>query len=176
MSEDRAAAGALTPDIMARFQTLGRYATGAGADAILFTCSAFGPAIAAVKATLPIPVLTPNESAFEEAVTHGARIGLLVTFQPSLDALRAELAAIGPALRIDARLVEGALPALQKGDPDTHDRLILEAVAAMGDCDTVVLGQFSMARAARHYTGRQPLLTTPASAVNKLRREIGGAS
>jgi Asp/Glu/hydantoin racemase len=155
---------------MERFLTLGRYAASTGADAILFTCSAFGPAIAAVKAELAIPVLTPNEAAFEAAVTHGRRIGLLVTFQPSLAALRSELDAIAPGLNIAAGLVDGALPALQTGDPDTHDRLILEAVAKMADCDAVVLGQFSMARAARRYSGAKPLLTTPASAVKKLRQ------
>src|SRR5206468_2748136 len=47
LSADRAAAGALTPAMIGRFEQLARYGADAGADAILFTCSAFGPAIEA---------------------------------------------------------------------------------------------------------------------------------
>jgi Asp/Glu/hydantoin racemase len=170
LSEDLAAEGELTAEMLGRFLTLGRYAARNGADAILFTCSAFGLAIAAVKQDLRIPVLTPNEAAFEDAVTHGSHIGLLVTFPPSLGTLQAELEAAQPDVRADARLVDGALAALQAGDPVTHDRLIGAAVADMKDCDAIVLGQFSMARAARGHKGTQPLLTTPGSSVTKLRR------
>ena len=36
--------GRLTDAMIARFRDLGRYCVSAGADAILFSCSAFGPA------------------------------------------------------------------------------------------------------------------------------------
>jgi Asp/Glu/hydantoin racemase len=170
LSEDLAAEGELSAEMMGRFLTLGRYAARNGADAILFTCSAFGLAIAAVKQDLKIPVLTPNEAAFEETVSYGSHIGLLVTFPPSLGTLQAELESAQPDVRADARLVAGALTALQAGDAITHDRLIGATVADMKDCDAIVLGQFSMARAARGHTGAPPLLTTPGSAVTKLRR------
>ena len=170
LSEDLAAEGELTAEMMGRFLTLGRYAARNGSDAILFTCSAFGLAIAAVKQDLKIPVLTPNEAAFEDAISRGSRIGLLVTFGPSLGTLQAELEGARPNVTVDGRLVPGALAALQTGDAVTHDRLIGAAVADMKDCDAIVLGQFSMARAAHGYAGTTPLLTTPASAVTKLRR------
>ena len=172
LSADLAAEGELTAEMIGRFLTLGRYAARNGSDAILFTCSAFGLAIAAVKQDLKIPVLTPNEAAFEDAVTHGAHIGLLVTFPPSLATLQAELEAAQPDVRTDGRLVDGALAALQAGDAATHDRLIGAAVAEMNGCDAIVLGQFSMARAARGYAGTRPLLTTPGSAITKLRRVL----
>jgi hypothetical protein len=70
---------------------------------------------------------------------------------------------------VEARLVDGALAALQAGDPASHDRLILDAVADLPACDAVVLGQLSMARAARGHAGPTPLLTTPGSAVARLR-------
>src|SRR5579871_4359889 len=146
LSTDLAAAGALTDGIIARFLTLGQYAQRSGADAILFTCSAFGRAIAAVKADVAIPVWTPNEAAFESAAAAGPRIGLLVTFEPSLAALSEELHTVAPKADVKAEIVDGALKALQAGDAARHDRLILEAIERGPPCDAVVLGQFSMAR------------------------------
>lgn len=182
LSVDRERDGRLTPSIEQRFLTLGRYAAavtdgGSETRAILFTCSAFGPAIDAVKRDLKIPVLRPNEAAFERALDMGKRIALLVTFGPSLKSLSDELKAMGTERRIDVtiegRLVEGALPALQAGDGATHDRLIAAAVAALPPVDAVVLGQFSMARAAASCARRELVLTTPDAAVAKLRAMPG---
>ena len=95
LSADLAAAGRLTDAMTKRFIALGRYcARGTGAHdtrAVLFTCSAFGPAIEAVKRDLSIPVMRPNEAAFAEALEIGSRIALVVTFRPSLAALTAEM-------------------------------------------------------------------------------------
>src|SRR5712675_569926 len=68
-----------------RFLSLGRYATSTGADAILFTCSAFGPCIEAVaREHAPMPVLKPNAAMIEQAAARGSKIGLLSTFAPTL--------------------------------------------------------------------------------------------
>src|SRR5436190_1638331 len=48
LSADLARDGGLTDAMTERFLKLGRYAAGTGSDAILFTCSAFGPCIEAV--------------------------------------------------------------------------------------------------------------------------------
>jgi hypothetical protein len=100
---------------------------------------------------------------------------LLVSFPPSLSASRAELTALaqqrGVSMEVDARVVKGALDALKGGDGPTHDYLVTEAAAQMPVMNSLVLGQFSLARAAtpiEQMTGR-PVLTTPASAVLKLR-------
>ena len=58
LSTDLARDGALTPAMYQRFLMLARYAAFSGADAILFTCSAFGPCIEACARDLaPLPVL-----------------------------------------------------------------------------------------------------------------------
>ncbi|WP_067012972.1 aspartate/glutamate racemase family protein [Marinomonas spartinae] len=177
---DLAEAGTLDDNMMQRFSDLADYAartTGKAdkTDAILFTCSAFGPAIDAVKGQLSIPVLRPNESAFAEAIAMGSRIGLMVTFGPSLPALKAELEAMaaeqGKAISIYPILVEGALAALKNGDANTHNRLVAEACSQLPDIDVLVLGQFSLAKAAPSLREQLtlPVLTTPQSAVNALR-------
>src|SRR5437763_6807276 len=77
LSADLARDGRLTNAMTERFLALGRYAAGTAADAILFTCSAFGPCIEAVaRAHAPMPVLKPNEAMIEQAVAQGGRIGI----------------------------------------------------------------------------------------------------
>jgi hypothetical protein len=68
LSMDLARDGRLTEAMTARFLSLGRYAASTGADAILFTCSAFGPCIEAVaREHAPMPVLKPSEAMIEQA-------------------------------------------------------------------------------------------------------------
>ena len=168
-----------------RFRTLGRYAAATSAagrrtDAILFTCSAFGPAIEAVQRDLAIPVLKPNEAAFREALARGTRIGLMVTFEPSLAPLRAELDALagqaGHTIQIEPRVVPSAMAALKAGRGAEHDALLAEAAKSLAGADVIVVGQFSTARAAdavAKASGR-PVITTPAAAVAQMRKTLSG--
>jgi hypothetical protein len=173
LSADLARDGRLTAAMTGRFLTLARYAQGTDADGILFTCSAFGPCIAAcAEALAPLPVLRPNEAMVEEALVaagpHG-RIGLLASFAPTLTSLPAEF---GLGAVVVPCLAAGALAALDAGDAAAHDSRAAEASRALADCAVVALAQFSLARAADAVaaaTGR-PVLTTPDSAVRKLRR------
>ena len=176
LSADLARAGRLDDAMTARFVHLARYAVETGADAILFTCSAFGPAIEAARAPLSVPVLKPNESAFAAALAEGPRIAILVTFEGSVAPLSAELRADarGRDIEVTARLVPGALAALQRGEGAAHDAAIAAAAAALPPCDAVVLGQFSMARARDAVAARVPcpVLATPDAAVAELRRRL----
>ena len=178
LSADLAAAGRLDRRMIERFITLGRYCKDSGADAILFTCSAFGAAIDAVKSALNIPVLKPNEAMMDEALESGSRIGLLVTFEPSIASMRAELeqaaAWRGLTVAIEARTASGALAALQSGNGAEHDRLIASHATEFDRCDVLMLAQFSMARAATEVSAatRRKVLTSPQSAVNRLKQML----
>jgi len=169
LSADLARDGALTPAMTDRFLALARYAAGTGADGILFTCSAFGPCIEACAAALPwIPVLKPNAGMIEEAQAYPG-LGLLATFPASLVSMPPEFP---PGTHLVTKLAEGALAALDAGDPARHDQLAAEAARELVDCDAIALAQFSLARAApliAAATGK-PVLTTPDSAVRKLRQ------
>lgn len=172
LSADLARESCLTAEMTERFLTLARYARRAGADGILFTCSAFGPCIEACAADLaPMPVLKPNEAMIEEAVRlagPNGRIGLIATFAPTLRTMPAEFPA---GTDVTPLLAEGALAALDGGDIAGHDRAAAQAATAH-PCDLIALAQFSLARAApvvASATGL-PCVTTPHSAVRKLRR------
>jgi Asp/Glu/hydantoin racemase len=183
LAVDRAKRGMLDQAMFERFRALANYAKsseglGGRTSGILFTCSAFGPAIDAVKAVTGVPVLRPNESAFEEALEVGSRLGLIVSFGPSLDSLEGELSAMaaerGQAVSVRSVLADGALAALKRGDGATHDRLVADAARRLADVDVVILGQFSLARARaeiERHTG-PPIVTMPESAAQAMRRRI----
>jgi Asp/Glu/hydantoin racemase len=160
------AKGAPLESMTKRFLTLARYARDAGADGILFTCSAFGPCIEACAAELaPMPVLKPNEAMIEDAASY-ARVGIIATFAPTLVTLPPEF-----GRPVQTALAHGALAALDAGDGPEHDRLAAEAASTFEGCDAIALAQFSLARAAdavARATGL-PVLSTPVSAVRKLR-------
>jgi aspartate/glutamate racemase len=173
LSADLARDGRLTEAMTARFLDLGRYAVSTGSNAILFTCSAFGPCIEAVaRAHAPMPVLKPNEAMIEEVAAKARRVGLLSTFAPTLASMPREFPA---SVQLVPKLAEGALAALDRGDRAEHDRIVIEASKDLRDCELIALAQYSMAPAADRVaeaSGR-PVLTTPDSAVAKLKHLLG---
>ena len=179
LSADLADAGGLDDAMYRRFQTLADYCVDTGADAILFTCSAFGPCIEAVaRRHARIPVLKPNEAMIAQAAKLGKRIGLIASFPPTLRSMPAEFPA---GVELDCELAEGALAALDDGAGTEHDRLVVAAAQRLQarGCEAIALSQFSMARAADAVAAAVslPVLTTVGSAVAELRaRLLGGAT
>ncbi|MFL9898249.1 aspartate/glutamate racemase family protein [Paraburkholderia fungorum] len=176
LPRDLEAAGTLTPAITGRIGALADYAANSGAQGVLFTCSAFGPAIDEAAKRLPIPVLKPNEAMFEASLDAGGVVGMLATFEPSIPSMTREFDDEARRREVSAQLdtvyVPGALDALKSGDAATHDRLLAEAAPRLAHCSTILLAHFSTARAAAAIAARstQPVLTSPGSAVMKLRR------
>jgi hypothetical protein len=112
----------------------------------------------------------------EDALAAGSNLALLTTFEPSIPSLKRELEELatgrGIQLKLMTRTIPAAITALLQGQGDIHDRLIAAAAAEMGPCDALVLGQFSMARAATGIpaaVGRK-VLTSPHSAVARLKQ------
>lgn len=159
-----------------RFQRLAQYALDCGSDAILFTCSAFGPCIEAVaRQHAPLPVLTPNEAMIADAVASGQRIGLVATFGPTLEVMPREFPV---GVKPDCALATGALQALNAGRLETHDTLVADAAMQLArrGAGVIALAQFSMARAQALVAQRTglPVLTSVDSALCELRRRLGG--
>lgn len=182
LSPDRARDGALTAAMTARIGALADYGLLAGAEGILFTCSAFGAAIEAAAARLPVPVLKPNEAMFEAAMGEGTRLGMLATFGPSVAGMEAEFAEerarAGADATLETVLVPDALDALKAGDAATHDRLVAEYAPRLAHCDAILLAHFSTSRAAPAVRAAvdRPVLTSPDAAVAKLRRVLAAAA
>ena len=68
------------------------------------------------------------------------------------------------------------MAALDRGDRAEHDRLVVAASRDLRDCDLIALAQYSMAPAAALVAEASslPVLTTPDSAVAKLKKMLGG--
>jgi len=182
LSRDRSRDGKLTPAMFQRFRTLTDYALATGADGILFTCSAFGPAIEAAREGKGVPVLKPNEAMFREALGRGRRLGLLATFAPSVPSMEEEFRemarAAGREVELRSVCVPEAMTALDAGEGATHDRLVAAAAPQLAGCDAVMLAQFSTARARAAVAAVLdcPVVTSPDSAVLSLRRAVTGTS
>lgn len=172
LSADLARAGGLDAVMHQRFQRLAGYALDCGCQAILFTCSAFGPCIEAVARAHPaVPVLKPNEAMVAEAARTGGRIGLVASFAPTLASMPAEFPA---GIKLRTALAEGALDALNAGDTAGHDERVAAAARSLvaQGCTTIALAQFSLARARERVAAECGVLvlTTVHSAVAELRR------
>ena len=187
LSADVARDGSITPAMFARFETLAQYAEGTGCNAILFTCSAFGPAIAAVAAKRAMPVLKPNEAMFDAALdligADSGKVGLLASFTPSMAPMADEFKALaqqrGSRAQLITYCVPEALPALNASDAARHDTLLAAAAPHFADCQAVMLAQFSTARArpameaALGAIGASALvLTSPDAAVRALQKAL----
>lgn len=181
LSLDRAREpGALSEDLTRRFVALGQQAVDGGADGILITCSAFGPAIRLLEAEVSVPVLMPNEAMFRAALSQGSKIGMIATFAPSIgtmeDEFRKFASETGSTATLETVLAEGALESLRRGDIADHNRRVAKAAGGFSNLDALMLAHFSTARAADAVRSVVdiPVLTAPESAVSRMRSLIEG--
>lgn len=177
LSVDRAN-GLDESSIRSRIIDLGQEAVNDHVDAILYTCSAFGDAIEAAKNTFDLPILKPNESAFQNAISAGVDVNILVTFEPSLELLinEFEVMSRGMYINVKGHLIEDALRLLKENQVESHNQKIISAVDMIPSHETVILGQFSMARAAEEIETSMPdrlVLNTPDAAVTALKELLG---
>lgn len=173
--------GGLTPHITERICALALYASRTGADGILFTCSVFPQAEDLAKQLVRVPLLKPDEAMIAAALDAGSRIGVVATNPPAAPAAAAQLVAgakdRGVEVRVIESVAEGAFAIGNAGDSTTHDCMVVEAAQRIADqVDVLCLAQVSMAlaRGAVQATVKVPVLTSPATAVARLKRLLGG--
>ncbi|MGI4944523.1 MAG: aspartate/glutamate racemase family protein [Janthinobacterium lividum] len=180
LSLDRAREPELSEALIRRFVEFGLYGARMGADGILITCSAFGPAIDRLIETVPIPVLKPNEAMFRAALEQGERIGMLATFAPSVGTMTDEfeefVAETGKPAQLTTVLVADAIDLMKKGDPESHNRLVAARAPELAGYDAIMLAHFSTSRAAAAVRNvvDVPVLTAPDAAVERMRSLVEG--
>jgi len=179
LAPDLAKSGKLTAEMIERFERLATYSKDTGADAILFTCSAFGPAIEmAANSVAPLTTLKPNEAMFREAINSFQRVGMIATFQPSIPSMQAEFEQMardtGRTVLLESIFAEGAMELLAQGGIDQHNRIIKEKAKQLTHCDAIMLAQFSMAKARIDIEDiyKCPVLTSPSSAITALKKAL----
>lgn len=169
----------LSDALRTRFVNLARYGCDTGADAVLATCSAFGPAIEAADATLPIPVCKPNAAMFADALAQGKNVAMIATFAPALPTMVTEFfeeaARTNPGATLATFVVDGAIDSLRAGDSETHNRLVAEKAQRLHGYDAIMLAHFSTAQAldAVSPVASCPVFSAPRSAVADLKRRLG---
>ena len=80
--------------------------------------------------------------------------------------------AAGTGAVLRSACADGAMAVLGAGDGPGHDRMVGEMARTLEDVDIILMAQFSTARArnlVEDLTGK-PVLTSPDSAVHKMRR------
>lgn len=175
----RAQSEELTPALAQRFVNLARYGHASGADAILATCSAFGPAIEAADRELPVPVCKPNDAMFQEALARGRRLAMIATFAPALPTMIAEFAEETARLGVDATLdtfvAADAMTCLRAGDADGHNESVAREAVKLDGYDAILLAHFSTSRAQERVRALVdvPVFAAPESAVRRLRSRLG---
>jgi len=181
LSMDSAAGTVPADELHERIVDLARYAERLKPDGILYTCSAFGKGIERASQTSHLPVLKPNEAMFDAAFGYGDNIAMIYTFPTAVKGMEKEFA--NAAEQIDSRatvrsiFAEGAREALNSGDAETHNRLIADTAAGL-DADAIMLAHFSMAIAASAVKDVTsiPVLTSPESAISKMKNRVIGKS
>ena len=122
------------------------------AELVLLCCSAVTrPVLEQLRAGAGIPVLKIDEPMTRQAVETGNRIGLIVTFPPTLEVthklLEDAAADLGKSIEIVDELIPEAVEAILSGDRETHDGLLVDAADRLNakNAEVIVLAQVSMA-------------------------------
>ena len=166
--------GLPTPSIVKRIVEYGAIAQEQGAAVFVCICTTLGIAVREAQKAVSIPMLTIDGPMLKQAVQSGERIGMLITFPPTARTSKAASLAFaadcGCEVTVDVIVVDGARDALNAGDKQEHDRLIVEkAKEAAAAYDVLVFAQVTMLDAAEQCGSLSvPVLTSVQSGLEQL--------
>ncbi|WP_028548345.1 aspartate/glutamate racemase family protein [Paenibacillus sp. UNC451MF] len=171
--------GKVVPSVRRRLVQYYRHAEEIGADVILNTCSSVGEVADWARPMIDIPIIKIDEAMASQATWQFHNIGVLATLPTTLDPtkrlLHKEAQRQNRVVNVVDALAEGAYQALVAGQPEEHDRLILEAAKSVAQhVDVLVLAQGSMVRmeeALKQVTGL-PVYSSPRLGVMAVRTEL----
>jgi len=127
----------------------------AGVDLILLACSTFNYAAELARPMIDIPIMQIDRPMMELAVCHGRRVGLLATLATTVPSSERLLRLVASEKKKDVEVTtvlhEEAFRAIQKGDAETHNSILLEEIDKLsGKVDSIVMAQLSMSALAPH--------------------------
>lgn len=152
------------------------------AELMLITCSSVTTEMAAeLREACAVPILKIDYPMAQRAVRAGRRIGVAVTFPPTVEPttnlLTAAAAEAGMEIELIREVVPEAYQALLANDLPRHDELLLAAIERLvaQDVAAIVLAQVSMARIVPLLGDRSsvPVLTSLHTSLDAVRAELG---
>lgn len=152
-----------------------------GASVALVTCSSVTTEMVAhLQKDAGIPLLKIDNPMAEEAVRAGKRLGVVMSFRPTMEPttrlLREAAERAGTDVELISGLVTEAYDALLGGRPEEHDRLLLARIdeLAAGGVNGIVLAQVSMARLLPKLQGRLqiPVFSSLPSSLQRIRSAL----
>lgn len=152
-----------------------------GAELMMITCSSVTRRMLdELRGEFDLPIIKIDGPMTRKAVETGPRVGLAVTFpptiEPSTQLIRAAAEDVGRDVEIVRESSPEAYQALLAGDVATHDRLLLDVIdrlQAQG-VDVIVLAQVSMARILPQLAGRAnvPVLSSLNTSLEAVREAL----
>ncbi len=145
----RAGVGVIPKRNYFKFAQYARNLQDAGVDAILLACSTFNYAAELARPLIDVPILQIDRPMMELAVSKSRRIGLLATLPTTVPSserlLRIVAAEQKKEIEITTALCPEAFKAIEKGDRDTHNAILLDEIGKLSDhVDSIVMAQLSM--------------------------------
>jgi len=179
--QDADEAGEVTGALEARMRRLIDHTVREGADAVLLTCSLYGFVARTAAADAGVPVLGPDEAAFDAVRAGGYSSIFLVStvdmaLADSTARLREHLGDSADFLEIRPVLAPAALAASRSGDTGATADALAEAIESVGgSADAILFAQYSLAPAAPRVEQLLglPVVTGPAKAAAVLSERLG---
>ena len=176
--DDAQAAGGVTPRLAARMHRLIDHTIAENAGAVLVTCSMYSDTVANRDGD-DVPVLAPDDAAFDAVLAAGWRTVLLVApLEEALLDSRTRLARYAASAHRPLEIrgaVASNLPQGSSRTPQALARSLGDVITSAGtDVDGVLLGQYSLAPAAGALASELgiPVLSTPGCAARRLAEHL----
>jgi Asp/Glu/hydantoin racemase len=151
------------------------------AEVVMVTCSSLPSSLVSeLGAEAGIPVFKIDDPMGADAVRSGSKLGVVITFRPTIEPttalLRNAAAAAGKEIELIISVIPEAYDALLSGDPDLHDDLVLDAIDGLSNegVDAIVMAQVSMARLLPALQGRVnvPVYSSLTSSLAAIRKRL----
>jgi aspartate/glutamate racemase len=169
-------AGKLTPAVIKRLTQYFMIAQDMGADIIINTCSSVREIVDIAQPMIDLPIVKIDDAMGDEVVKNYSSVAVMATIpttlNPTMRMIEEKAKKAGKDIKVVSGLAKGAYDALVSGDPEGHDRAILETAEKLSSqADCFVLAQGSMGRMQEGLmkASGKPVLASPPLCVKQVK-------